>query len=229
MLMRRQLQNIFSDVSSLVLRALCREPQRRWRIPELAQLGVSFGLASIVLNRAESLGYVERVRTGPGSYTRLADQAHLLQDWARQYSFERNWHTYYYYPHKDFQAKLKKYLQAKKIPYAFTLFSASRMISPYVKDDRHFVYLDIAPQNAKTIFRDLEAELGLMQLVRGGNICLAIPFYHHSVFKTLRQIKGHPVVSNLQLYLDLMGFQPAGPEEAAHLLEHWKKNGERLA
>lgn len=229
MLMRRQLQNIFSDCSSLVLRALFREPLRHWRIPDLAQLGVSFGLASIVLNRAESLGYVERVRTGPGSYTRMADQEHLLHDWAKQYSFERNWHTYYYYPHKDFQTKLKKYLQNKNIPYALTLFSASRLISPYVKDSRHFVYLDISHQHAKTLFQDMEAELGLMQLVRGGNVCLAIPFYHHSVFKTLRHIKGYPVVSNLQLYLDLMGFQPIGPEEAKHLLDYWKKAGESLA
>ncbi|MEW6516735.1 MAG: type IV toxin-antitoxin system AbiEi family antitoxin [candidate division FCPU426 bacterium] len=229
MLMRRQLQNIFSDCSSLILRALFREPQRHWRIPELARLGVSFGMASIVLNRAESLGYVERVRTGPGSYSRLADREHLLEDWTRHYSFERNWHAYYYYPRKDFLPRLREVLERRNLRYALTLFSASRLISPYVKDDRHFVYLDITPQQAKAVFRELEADLGLMRLVRGGNICLAIPFYHHSVFKTLRHAKGYPVVSNLQLYLDLMGFAPSGPEEAKHLLSHWKKQEELLA
>jgi hypothetical protein len=224
-LARRPLQNIFSDKSSLVLRAMLQSPGHTWKIPELSKIGISFGMASIVLNLAESLGYVERVRIGPGSFSKLIHAENLLRDWNRNYAFDRNPHTYYHSVDDDFLNKLKDYCEAKKIGYALTLYSASRLISPYVKDDRNFVYLDIDIKQAKTVFQDLENSLGLLKLVKGGNTCLAVPYYRKSVFCELQILGQFPAVSNLQLYLDLMGLPPAGREEALHLLDYWKKRG----
>jgi hypothetical protein len=67
--------------------------------------------------------------------------------------------------------------------------------------------------------------LGLLKLARGGNTCLAIPYYHKSVFTELQTLDNYPVISNLQLYLDLMGFKPHGPEEAGHLAAQWNQAG----
>jgi hypothetical protein len=228
-LARRQLQNIFSDKSSIVLRTLLATPDHTWKIPELSQKGVSFGLVSLVLNLAESLGYVERVRIGPGSFTKLTHGGDLLRDWNRNYSFDRNPHAYYHSVDPEVLPRLKAYCEAKQIRYALTLFSASRLISPYVKDDRQFVYLDLDLKRAKTVFQELETELGLLKLARGGNTCFAIPYYHTSVFTELQTLESYPVVSNLQLYLDLMGFKPHGPEEAEHLAAHWERLGMPLA
>ena len=137
------LQNIYSNRSSLVLRALLREPEKKWTIQDLAGEGISFGHASEALSKAESLGYVQRILKGPDSHTRLIRKEELLKDWLRSYSFDRNQQAYYLTTDKDFLKKCAQYLNRKKKKFALTLYSASRLISPYVKDNRHFIYLDI--------------------------------------------------------------------------------------
>ncbi len=138
----REIQDIFSDRASLVLRAFLREPEKRWVIPDLCREGVSGGLASGVLNQAEALGYLHRERKGPQSYSRLVRKELLLKDWRQSYRFSRNLSATYFYPGKDFLKVLIRRFAQDKVEYALTLFSASRLISPYVKEDRHFVYLN---------------------------------------------------------------------------------------
>ena len=226
MVKRRLVKNIFSDRSSLVLRALLREPEKKWTLPDLAKEGVSQGLASDVLSKAEAQGYVERAIKGPDSYTRLIRKDDLLKDWLNAYSFERNDQVYYLSTDKDFLKNCAQYLSQKKKTFALTLYSASRLISPYVKDDRHFIYLDLGTEEFPAFLKQLETQLNLYKLVQGGNTCFALPFYRSSVFKERQKIKAYPVVSNLQLYLDLMTFPPTGTEETQHLISHFKKKGQ---
>lgn len=220
------LKNLFGDKSSLVWRMMLEAPARKWTTLDFARKGLSFGLVSEVLNRGEAAGYVERFRKGRESYSRLIRKDHLLRDWRTVYSFERNLHVYYYYPAADFLKSLSQYLTKQGIRYALTLYSASRLIAPYVKEDRHFVYLDLDREKFLAFLKELEIQIGLLKLVRGGNVCFAMPFYQSAIFQDLRKIKGTPVVSNLQLYLDLMGFPPTGREEAEHLTRYFKKEGE---
>ena len=63
-----------------MLRALLKQPQKKWVIPELCREGLSGGLASGVLNRAEALGYLHRERKGRESYSRIARKELLLKD-----------------------------------------------------------------------------------------------------------------------------------------------------
>ena len=225
----QRVQNIFSDRSSLVLRRILEEPERKWTTLDFVPLGVSKGLASIVLARAEALGYIERISKGPESYSRLIRKEQLLKDWLNAYSFEKNFQTYYYYPKMDFLKVCTRYLESKKVPYALTLFSASRLNGIYVKDDRHFVYLDLERDQFFHFLKEMEIQTGLLKLVHGGNICFAVPFYRGSVFRDSKKSKGYRVVSDLQLYLDLMGFPPSGPEEADHLIPYFKKKGVPIA
>lgn len=222
-------QNIFSDRSSLVLRKILEEPERKWTTLDFVPLGVSKGLASIVLARAEAQGYVERVSKGPGSYSRLIRKEKLLNDWLNTYAFERNPQAYYYYPKPDFLKVCTRYLESKKVSSALTLFSVSRLIEIYVKDERHFVYLDLERDQFFNFLKEMELQTGLLKLVTGGNICFAMPFYRSSVFRDSKKMKGYRVVSDLQLYLDLMGFPPSGPEEADHLIPYFKKKGVPIA
>ncbi len=218
-------QNIFSDRSSLVLRRLLEEPEEKWTTLDFVSLGVSKGLASEVLARAEALGYVERVRKGPKSYSRLIRKEKLLKDWQTNYSFQKNLQTYYYYPNADFLKVVAQYLKGKKTHYVLTLFSASRLIETYVKDTRQFLYLDLERAEFFPFLKEMEMQIGLLKLVKGGNVCFAMPYYRSSVFRDSRKLKSYPAVSNLQLYLDLMGFPPSGPEEAENLLPYFKKKG----
>ena len=223
---RRLVKNIFSDRSSLILRALLREPEKKWTLPDLAKEGVSLGLASDVLSKAESQGYVERVAKGPESYSRLIRKEDLLKDWLKAYSFERNDQVYFLSTDKDFLKSCTQYLSQKKKSFALTLYSASRLISPYVKDNRHFIYLDLSREEFPVFLKQLETQFNLYKLVQGGNVCFILPFYRSSVFKETQKIKGCPVVSNLQLYLDLTTFPPTGTEEAEHLIANFKKKGQ---
>lgn len=224
-----RIQNIFSDRSSLVLRKLLEEPDRKWTTLDFVRLGVSTGLASEVLSRAESLGYVERVLSGPESYSRLIRKEKLLKDWMSAYSFEKNLQSDYYYPKTDFLKVCTRYLESKKVASALTLFSASRLIGVYVKDDRHFLYLDLSREQFFSFLQEMELQIGLLKLVRGGNVCFAMPFYRSSVFRDSEKLKGYRVVSDLQLYLDLMGFPPSGPEEAEHFIPYFKRKGNSFA
>lgn len=225
MVQRRLVKNIFSDRSSLVSRALLREPEKKWTLPELEKEDVSIGLASDVLSKAEAQGYVERVIKGPNSYTRLIRKDALLKDWLSAYSFERNDHVYHLSTDKDFLKICHHFLKQKKISYALTLYSASRLISPYVKDDRHFVYLDLERDDFPGFLKEMASQLNLYKLVQGGNVCFAVPFYRSSVFRDSIVKKGYSIVSHLQLYLDLMTFPPTGLEEAEHLISYFKKKG----
>ena len=222
----RTLKTLFGDKSSQVWRMMLGDPDRKWTTLDFAKKGVSLGLVSEVLSRGEAAGYVERVRKGRESYSRLIRKENVLSDWTRNYTFDRNPHTYYFYPAADFLKVLTGYLKGKGVRYALTLYSATRMIAPYVKDDRHFVYLDLDREKFMPFLKEMEIQTGLLKLVRGGNICFAMPFYHSSVFEHSRKIKEYPVVSNLQLYLDLMGFPPTGREELEHLTAYYKRKGE---
>ena len=58
--------------------------------------GVSPGLAQQVLETMARMGYVERVKKGPDSYTLLTDPESLIKAWTDAYKFELNLvHTYY--------------------------------------------------------------------------------------------------------------------------------------
>ena len=218
-------QNIFSDRSSLVLRKLIEEPEEKWTTLDFVPLGVSKGHASEVLAGAETRGYVERTRKGPESFTRLIRKEKLLKDWTASYSFEKNLQTHYYYPKTNFLTVTIQYLKAKKIAYALTLFTASRLIEPYVKDTREFLYLDLSRERFLPFMKEMEVQIGLLKLVKGGNVCFAMPFYRSSVFRDSQKIRSYLRVSDFQLYLDLMGFPPSGPEEAHNLLPYFKKKG----
>ena len=221
----RAIQNIFSDRASLVLRAFLRQPQKRWVIPELCRMGISAGLASGVLNRAETQAYIYRERKGRQSYSQITRKELLLKDWCLAYRFDRNPQATYFYPGGEFLKVFVRRFAHDRVENALTLFSASRLISPYIKDDRHFVYLNKRGEAFWKYLEQLEREQLIYKLARGGNIFFVSPFYHSSVFQEARLVKGYRVVSNLQLYLDLMTFPPSGPEEAKHLEEIFKKQG----
>ena len=221
-MIRRTLKNIFGDRASLVFRAMLRSPEKEWTVRDFIQEGVSFTLANVVLNKAEEQGFVVRTKKGRKSSSVLVRKDLLLRRWTEGYSFSDNIQKIYQFSEKDFQDRCGRYLKERGICYAWTLFSGSRLISPYVMDNGHYLYVDVGTGEYEKLITSMRNHLGLMELRHGGNVCIALPYYRSSVFRDAREVKKFPVVSDLQLYLNIVNF-PSGKEEADHLMKYWKK------
>jgi len=220
-----RMKNIFADKASLVLRKMLKDPERRWVVRDFAgHGGVSLGMSQEVLKTMEKKGYIERVKKGPDSYTILANKDKLISDWLKEYRFNLNTIDIYYSSDKNILKKFKRVL--KEDQYALTLHTGANLITSFVRTEEIFIYMNLKEWEKDVL--DIRQKLDLKELVRGGNIHLIHPFYKNSVFFNTQKIKGHTVVSNLQLYLDLYNFQPRGREQAEYLRNLLEEKGRKL-
>lgn len=201
------------------------QPNRQWVVRDFTgPKGVSLGMAQGVLDAMEKIGYVERVKKGPDSYTILTNKEKLIDDWLREYRFELNEIDTYYTADKNVLKKMKAYLKDKQ--YALTLHAGANLITSFVKTEHVYLYINTEDWN-RDILR-IRQKLDLKELVRGGNLYIIRPYYKNSIFFDIQKIKGYRVVSNLQLYLDLYNFQPRGREHALYLKKLLEDKGKSL-
>lgn len=220
-----KMKNIFADKATLVLRKMVNQPDRQWVVRDfIGPQGVSLGMAQGVLDALEKLGYVERVRKGPDSYTILTNKEKLINDWLKEYRFELNEIDTYYTADKNILKKIKTCLNDKQ--YALTLHTGANLITSFVKTEHIYLYLNVKDWNKEIL--DIRQKLDLKELVRGGNFHIIRPYYKDSIFIDIQKIKGNRAVSNLQLYLDLYNFQPRGREHAEYLKKLIEEKGKNL-
>lgn len=222
---RKKLKNIFADKATLILRAMLRQPDRKWVIRDFVhELSVSIGMASGIIDTLEKSGCVERQKKGASSSTVLTNRDKLIRDWVMNYDFGFNTVELFYNPGLK-MSKVKDFF--KKIGmedrYAFTLHTGANLETSYVKTGDIYLYIDHAVFDS--ILLDIKQRLDLKQLVQGGNVYLVRPYYRNSVFFGSRKIHGASIVSNLQLYLDLYHFRPRGLEHAEFLKEQLLQRG----
>lgn len=207
---KRRVRSIFSPKSSRILRVLLNYPQRRpWGVWELArEASVSIGLASKVKERLLDLEYI-----GGDKFLTLTRPIELLEQWADNYSFRKNKiYDYFSFDNvKDVERKLSQYCRQQQIPYALTLFSGAALVAPFARYTRGFAYI------GKNI-REVADELNLKEVTSGPNFTILEP-YDEGVFFGSNEIDNIQVVSDIQLYLDLIGFKGRGEESAKFLLE----------
>lgn len=218
-------RNIFADKSTLILRKMLQEPDRKWVIRDFnCPEGVSLRLAQQVLEVMGQKGYAERVKKGPNSYTLLTYPDKLIKDWTDAYKFDLNSVSTYYAHDKDILKKMKTALKNK--PYAMTLHTGANLLTSYVKTDHVYVYFNT--DNWEKDVLSIRQQLDLKELVQGGNVHFIKPFYKASIFTDKQLIEGYSVVSSLQLFLDLYHFQPRGREHAEFLKEQLEQKGKNL-
>lgn len=218
-------KNTFADKATFILRKMLSKPDNKWVTRDFTgDNGVSLGMAQGVLETMEKKGYIERVKRGSNSYALLTNKEELVRDWLSEYKFELNETEVYYSPDKSILSKIRDYLKDKL--YALTLHSGANMITSFVVTDQ--VHLYLKPDNWEKEILGLRQQLDLKELVRGGNIHIVQPYYKNSVFCGARTIKGHKVVSDLQLYIDLYNFKPRGREHAEYLKKYIEDKGKNL-
>lgn len=204
----------FADKASLILRALLREPGRTWGIREMASVArLDPGFVSRMARELHELGYAQRV----AGKLQLRDAQALLDDWAHAYSYRRNRMRGYYLRVRQ-APELLEALRSAKLPenaiYALSLQAGAHLVDPYARFSEVHAYV----QDADTE-RAIADSLDLKPAKEGANVWLMSPYYRRSAFDGLREAQGLPVVSDVQLYLDLYNYPLRGREQAEHLYE----------
>lgn len=210
---KRRIKNLFAPVSSRIVRAMLEEPNRVWKLTDLAQAtGASLGQTYNVSEKLAAEGFAEKsAREG----MTLTDPAGLLDTWQKEYDVVELNEIHSFHSSERDPTRLMTEIQqaAEKLEgkYAFTLHAGASLIAPYVRfNDVHF-YVESDPQT----WADA---LGLHTVEFGGNVHLVRP-YDEGVFYGLRFPQGMAVVGNIQLYLDLYQYPARGQEQAEFLRE----------
>ena len=89
--------------------------------------------------------------------------------------------------------------------------AGASMVSPFVRYNEVWVYIsgDID---------DMVKKLDLRPTTSGANIRIFEP-YDEGIFMDFREIRGVKVVSDIQLYVDLLTYPARGQEQAQRILE----------
>jgi hypothetical protein len=207
---RRDLRSLYSPKASRVLRALLNEPRRAWQLQQLAkEATVSLGLASNVKKLLTDREWIKTEAEG----IRLVDPLPLLAEWAKSYSFRKSrlLDCYTLREVSEVEAALAEECKKRGWSFALTGFSGAARLVSAVRYQRAMAYVGGA----------LEELLGPLQLKvveSGANVSLLLP-YDEGVFQGTRDVDGVPVVSPVQLYLDLGSFRGRGEEAAQQILE----------
>lgn len=208
--------NPFSKKASLVLRALLEAPENAWGVRELsAETGLSLGHTSDI---ARTL--VERRYAGDaGDKIILRDPVGALQDWLAVYNWKRNSRQSFLIPFRQEEIipKLNGGLRPGGVSYALTLLAGAGLVAPHAHHDQTHLYVA-----EPFVERAAEIVTGLLfgePASAGGNLHLLLPYYGEATFYGRRDVEDVPVVSNVQLFLDLAGYSLRGPEAARMLVK----------
>jgi hypothetical protein len=207
---KRDLRSLYSPKAERVLRVLLAAGRRTWRMQELAdEAEVSLGQAANVKKQLLNREWVET--DAAGLRLRSFDDAvlPLLTEWAGNYRMERSAASEYYSlkPIPQIEAELAN----AKVHLSFTGFSGAARFAPAVRYQRATAYL-LGDRSA------LAKRLALKPVPSGGNVTLIGP-YDAGVFYGTRKVEGAPVVSAVQLFLDLRQMKGRGEEAASAILE----------
>ncbi len=200
----------FADRASLVLRFLFAEGQAGG-VRELARaVGMNPGYVSRIVRSAEELGYVRILRNRS---ILLVAPEEVIGDWVSRYHWKRNRISHFTLPERGGEdtliARLKESQNA-----ALTMHAGANLIDNYVNYRGWHIYCRTAHEQTA-----LEKDLALTLVKSGaGDVILMQPYYRETISYGLRFLNGIPVVSDLQLYLDLFHFPVRGRETAERIL-----------
>lgn len=207
---RRPLRTLFAPKASRVLRVLLKAPKASWQVQALArEAQVSLGLAFKVKQRLLDLEYAREEDKG----VRLVRPEELVRQWGANYSYRKSESLDCYGPGDppELERALADYCRRHEIQYALALFSGAARVAPFARYARGFAYVVGDPEGlAKT--------LGWKPVPSGANFTILIPFDRRLLYGA-REVNGDMVVSDLQLYLDLIGYKGRGEEAATFILE----------
>lgn len=207
----RPIKSLFAKKTTRAIRIILTNPEKIWTVKDLARESkLSLGLTS---NIKKKLLEFEFIKEKNGKFS-ISNSESLLNKWAENYNYKKNGITNYYSPDetKKIEKKLSEYCKKNKIIYALTLTSGASRVAPYLRYSRVFAY---NVDSTESIAQGLD----LKEVTSGPNITLLKP-YDESILWGIQDINGINVVSDVQLYLDLLSYKGRGEEAAKYLFEN---------
>ncbi len=206
----RDLKTLFSAKATRVLRILLNDPSRPWKVKDLEQeSGISIGHVSKVKKCLFDWEMAEDTQSG----FKLTKPEEVLDEWSKKYSYHNN-KIFRYYSMKDgatIEKELNRFCSKNSIPFALTMFCGASRVAPYAKYKEIHAYVE---KGSAQLLEELE----LKPFDTGCNVVIMEP-YDNGIFMNKILIDEMPVVSAIQLYLDLKRNKARGEEAADFLME----------
>lgn len=211
----RSLRDPFGDRASLVPRLLVARPERRWNVRAIAaEVGISTMTASHVVRQLDEMQLLDIHQRGRAREVRLRDVRRLVEHWTVRYNWRRNGALSVQAPIGDPERFLRRLSAAfGRRRWALTLHAGASLVAPHASWDRVHVYVDVPEDAALAAVAD---EAGWVP--GDGRLVLLRPLYDDSIWTETQLRERLPVVSSLQLVLDLWHYPVRGREQAEVLL-----------
>ena len=198
-----------------------RDHPRAWGVRELAAAsGVDRTTTSKILRRLAAWGLISLDQRGRAIEARVTNAAAVIDRWSASYAWSANPHLAVHAPIGD-PARFLTRLATVMGPavgdqrWALTLQAGASLIAPHASWNRLHLYIDV--EHARAL---AEVASALQwPAAKDGNVILMQPVYRATAWEGLRFIRKLPVVSTIQLIVDLWGYPLRGREQAEHLLE----------
>lgn len=196
-----------------IIRVLLTEKGTKLGLRDIASKSrVSLGMAVKVVNALASSGYLEKKRG-----INAVNIERLLKAWSYSVSINENKKIEFIAAERP-QYLIKKISGLlKKEIYAFTLFSATDIVAPYVAPNK--IHLYILKDKGKVI-SDIFRTEGIMPAEEGNIICYLVDEAH--LYGSL-DVRGVKIISLPQLYVDLFSYGGRGEEAAELILKLWRE------
>jgi hypothetical protein len=209
----------FADRSSLVARTILESPDHHDRVWGVRELAESAGVGPATVTRAiralERYQVVHVRRVGRESEIRLTDAHALFTLWTGAYDWKKNQSITVQAPIGDPQRFLRRANNVfESWRWAVTLQAGASLVAPHATWERIHMYVDVASAEELPGIAERQG----WPIGDEGRLILMKPYYRDSVWHGAREIQSLPVVSNLQLALDLWHYPLRGREQAEHII-----------
>lgn len=210
-------RSAFSDRASLIARWLFYQPaSTQSTITGLAAAaGVSPSVASYAVQDLEQRHLVQITASGRERRIRLVEHRELIAQWAKEYDWRDNVRLRVHAPIGSPRRFLTRLRALSLPPYAVTLQAGASLLLPHAPVEQIHLYVDLRSQAR---LADLTRRLDWPS-DSSGQFQFLLPYYKTSVWGGVREHDGVPVVSDLQLMIDLWNHPIRGREQAELLLE----------
>lgn len=234
--------NLFKGRAGIVVRKLLDSAGRKWTGRELAEeLKLSQAWVNRVLDHLLREKFIFRNQQGRNSYIVLEATQKILKHWLHYYRISHN--PFYFYLKENPLKNIGEISLKENFWYALTGFQAANRIRQIVHNAPPMFYLwpgssipapgapevPIRPKSGDgdlfgEILTRLENVYDFIPVRKKANLIILKPVQKEAVFFESKPVNGTPVVSPIQLFLDLHGLS-RGPFMIEQLADYWAKNG----